>query len=239
MLAVIVGLAVAAGQPVTLEDRADREFEAIAARGDVVHRAWAHYQRGGYRYVVDGETVGEGTGPPRLAVGPDGWLLAHADRDGDLAVTTAEGTRALTTEGPRKRYEPLAVTGEGLVLVREQKRRRTTLRLIGPSAPARPIHSMPAVSDISGSVAATTVVYERGRSVWLARPEGDGWRRKRLGRGEDPSVVIARGRAIVAWRRGETVRIGARRYRGGGTPFLARGGARVFAAWLDRVVRVR
>ena len=100
ILAALVGLAVVGGSPVTLEEDPAAQFAAIAARGDRKHVVKAYDQRGGFRYDVDGQTVGEGTGPPRIAVGPDGWLLAHADRDGDVAITTRDGTKTLTDGWP-------------------------------------------------------------------------------------------------------------------------------------------
>ena len=199
---------------------------ALAAGGRIV-AAWARAISGGEAlaaarfgwspYFLPGEPevleAGQSTGPAKLAAAGDRAVLAFPDRAGDIATTALAGPPAaavLTADAPAIRHLALDATmgEEGpLVLDLAQRRRRTTLRVLGPGAPPRAVVSIGGLRHLSGTVAAAgdrvAVAYMSSGRAILASSRGGRWTVRRLpggGGGEGaPAVGITGGEVFVAY----------------------------------------
>jgi hypothetical protein len=205
---------------------AGAEFPDVAVHDDELFVGWGVPVSGGAELTVadlDGDTLPPvlGTGPGRLAAGPDGVHLAYPDRDGNATVTllaTAPARRAerpspqaITTTAPFRRHLPMgvaAVEGGAIVLDLIQERSRTELRVLGPGAPAEAILSVralrhfPARLVIDGDRIAVAWL-DRGRAHLATARLGGRWSRRALpGRGGGdgaPAPAFVDGSVRVAY----------------------------------------
>ena len=140
-------------------------------------------------------TLGQSTGPARLALDGPARLVAFPDLLGDAVLGGRDATDApvrelLSNSAPARRHMPLdLVVDDGRVLVLDlvQSATRSELCVVGPGAPARAVLSVPGVQALAATLAydgeRLYVAYSaRGRAVLAsARPTpGATWSRRRL-----------------------------------------------------------
>ena len=204
----------------------DAQFpDVVAARGALLV-AYGRTTSDGLLYesalAADGRfggaaTLGEATGPARLALDGPARLAAFPDLDGDAVLGGRDAAGSpllsqLTDSAPERRHAPLELLvsgGRPLVLDLVQTGERSELRLVGPAAPADTILSVPGVRRLDATLALDReriyVAYRSaGRAVLASAPPRPGatWSRRRLGaRGTvsgAPAVARAGLRTIVA-----------------------------------------
>jgi hypothetical protein len=176
-------------------------------------------QAGGFKVHA---TLGQGTGPARLALAGLARLAAFPDLLGDavLAARDAAGAQVLallSNSAPVRRHLPLDLVvrdERALVLDLVQSATRSELRVVGPGAPAQAVLSVPGVQAPAATLAydgeRIYVAYSAGGRAVLAsaRPTpGATWSRRR---------IAARGRLA-------------------GAPAVARVGLRTIVATSERV----
>jgi hypothetical protein len=224
------------------------EFADVAAGPDGPVTVFARPTSEGFEYETTGSVgLGEGTGPPVLALDGDQPLVAYPDQDGDVVL----GTTPLTDSGPVLRHAPLDVA-DRFVLDLVQSSTRSQLRVLG--GPDEPLVSAPRLTTIQATIAreggSLYVAYRIGQRLTLATAEarpGARWSRRRLKtRGElngAPAVIRANGRTLVATSqrtpKRRSVYLGTRRLtRPHGSdlsPLAAKGpDGRVYVAWTRR-----
>jgi hypothetical protein len=228
------------------------EFADVAAGAHGPVTVFARPTSEGFEYETTGSVgLGEGTGPPVLALDGDAPLVAYPDEDGDVVL----GTTPLTDSGPVVRHAPLDVA-DRFVLDLAQSITQSQLRVLG--GPDEPVASARGVTPIEATIARDDthlyVAYRIGDRLALAtaRASADArWTRRRIAtRGElngAPAVVRAGGRTLVATsqrtphRRGIYLTTGARtrrltKPRGSDlSPLAAKGpDGRVYVAWTRR-----
>jgi hypothetical protein len=172
---------------------ADYADVAAGAAGPLT--VFARPTTSGYAYESSGfgasERLGEGTGPPVLALDGTARIVAYPDDDGDAALSRDGSTTTLTRTGPALRTTPLDAVvsgGSPLVLARVQSRTRSQLRVLGRGAPARPVASVPGMRALEASITRDAeriyVAYRDGarRLVLATAAPGTGarWSRRRL-----------------------------------------------------------
>jgi hypothetical protein len=157
------------------------------------------------------------TGPARVALDGRTPFAAFPDFVGDAVLggrdaADAPVVQVLSNSAPEHRHAPLDLVMQGglpTVLDLVQSSRRSELRVVGPGAPAQPVHSVPGVSALGASLARDKdriyVAYGRhGRAVLAsARPSPRAvWSHKRLathgGLSGAPAVARVGLRTIVA-----------------------------------------
>ena len=218
-------------------DRDSETPDVAGAPGELAFVSWARAVSGGnevqaafaplgtYELFSPQRLAAAATGPPRLAVAPDGRpLAAFPDRDGNAAVAAGTSDRmarglthptppaALTSNAPHLRHLPLdiAVTDRGpLVLDLVQRRGWTELRVLGRGAPAAAVVSLRRLFELQATIATDgetiAVAYmSRGRAVLTTAPVGGTWSRLRRlpgpgGGTGGPSVAVHQGRAVTAY----------------------------------------
>jgi len=217
------------------------EFPDVAASGGSASVTWGVPVSGGaiVRVAAAPGRTGEGfgptsdplfgTGPGRLAFGPDAAaLLAYPDRSGDVTIaevappgrSPAAPPQAVTSSAPELRHLPLDFATDfedTRVLDLVQSRTRSELRVIGTGAPRAPLLSLRGVQHPQAQMAAAdgviAVAYHSSGRVTLALPRGGGWSHRRLpGAGGGvgaPAPVISGGKVYVVYT--QTVRERGRR----------------------------
>jgi hypothetical protein len=164
-----------------------------------------------------GATLGDATGPARLALDGPARLAAFPDLRGDAVLGGRDAFGApllsqLTDSAPQSRHAPLELIvagGRPLVLDLVQTGERSELRVLGPDAPADPVLSVGGVHGLDATLARGPdriyVAYRSaGRAVVASAPPRPGatWSRRRLpARGSvrgAPAVARTGSRTIVA-----------------------------------------
>lgn len=140
-------------------------------------------------------TLGQSTGPARLALDGAARLAAFPNLLGDAVIGGRDAAGApvlelLSNSAPARRHAPLDIAvddGRVLVLDLVQSSTRSELRVVGPGAPAQALLSVPGVQALAATLAydgeRIYVAYSaRGRAVLAsARPTpGATWSRRRL-----------------------------------------------------------
>jgi hypothetical protein len=167
-------------------------------------------------------TLGQATGPGRLALDGPARLVAFPDLAGDAVLGGRDAAGAprlelLSNSAPERRHLPLELVVRDermLVLDLVQTATRSELRVVGPGAPAQSVLSVPGVRAL-----AATLAYD-GERVYVAYAAG--------------------GRAVLASARDTPGAAWSRRplaARGGlsGAPAVARVGRRTIVATSERV----
>ena len=165
------------------------EFADVAAGPGGSVAVFGRPTSDGFSYeLAGGQELGEGTGPPVLALDGATPFAAFPDNDGDAVLGRGpDDITTLTTTGPALRHAPLDVTGGPLVLDLVQSGTRTELRVLGPGAPAAAITSMPGLRAIPATIArdagAIYVAYRvRNRLTLATARPGGRWSHRRLRR---------------------------------------------------------
>ena len=163
------------------------EFADVAAGSGGSVAVFGRPTSDGFSYeLASGAGLGEGTGPPVLALDGATPFAAFPDNDGDAVLARGpDDITTLTRTGPALRHAPLDVADGPLVLDLVQSGNRSELRVLGPGAPAGSITSMPGLRAIPATIArddaAIYVAYRVGNRLRLATAKPGGrWSHRRL-----------------------------------------------------------
>lgn len=166
-------------------------------------------------------TLGQSTGPARLALDGLARLVAFPDLLGDAVLGGRDSTDApvlelLSNSAPARRHLPLDLVvddGRALVLDLVQSATRSELRVVGPGAPAQAVLSVPGVQAL-----AATLAYD-GERIYVAYSANG------------PVLASARPTPGATWSRRRLAAHG----RLAGAPAVARVGLRTIVATSERV----
>ena len=147
------------------------EFADVAAGSGGSVAVFGRPTSDGFSYeLANGAGLGEGTGPPVLALDGATPFAAFPDNDGDAVLARGpDDITTLTRTGPALRHAPLDVADGPLVLDLVQSGNRSELRVLGPGAPAGSITSIPGLRAIPATIArddaAIYVAYRVGKRL--------------------------------------------------------------------------
>lgn len=171
-------------------------------------------QAGGFQADA---TLGQATGPARLALDGPARLVAFPNLLGDAVLGGRDAVDApvlelLSNSAPARRHAPLDLVvndGRALVLDLVQSATRSELHVVGPGAPAQAVLSVPGVQALAATLAydgeRIHVAYAASGHAVLASARatpGATWSRRRLaahgGLAGAPAVARVGMRTIVA-----------------------------------------